>query len=79
MSPKSHASRVAPSSLAERVARLPAPQPGKVVSIPLELAPYWLKHHHREIAWFDERRVLFHGHRCGPVSEKEETHETDEE
>lgn len=47
----------------ERVAQLPPPQPGKVVSIPLELAPYWLKYHRQEITSFDERRFLYTGQR----------------
>ncbi len=50
-------------SLDERVAQLPPPQPGQVVSIPLELAPYWLKYHHQQLTSFDERRFLYKGQR----------------
>jgi len=49
------------STLAERAAQLPAPQPGKAVTIPLELLPDWLKLHKREIISFDARRGLLKG------------------
>lgn len=52
---------VAPLTLEQRVAHLPAPQPGKLVTISLELAPYWLKLHHREVTGFDEKTFVHTG------------------
>lgn len=46
-------------SLEERVAQLPAPQPGKLASLPLELAPFWLKYHNREVTGFDTHRFIY--------------------
>ena len=62
----------APLSLMERVAQLPPPQPGKQVSIPIELFPAWLKAHNREIVRFDEKRFIHLGQQIMPLRE---THE----
>ncbi len=62
-------------SLTERAAQLPAPQPGQRVTIPFELAPYWLQLHQREITRFDEKRFLYLGQRT-TSSPAQETHET---
>ncbi len=64
---------VAKLTLAERAAQLPPPQPGKSITIPLELAPAWLKLHHREIIGFDAQRFLYLGHRA-PNKGHEENH-----
>jgi hypothetical protein len=60
-------------SLAEQLARLPAPQPGKAVSIPIELFPYWLEYHQRELMGVDFRRLIFKGRRIPPQPQQEAT------
>ncbi len=62
-------------TLAARAAQLPPPQPGKVVTIPLELAPYWLKLHNREIVSFDERRFVYKGQLRPMPQEQDHDHE----